>query len=49
LLVRIFVETPSGLSDRQKQLLQEFSDLESPNNQPKRKSFLDKIKGFFSH
>ena len=49
LMVRIFVETPSGLSDRQKQLLQEFSDLESPNNQPKRKSFLDKIKGFFSH
>lgn len=49
LLVRIFVETPSGLSDRQKQLLQEFSDLEVPNNLPKRKGFLDKIKGFFSH
>lgn len=49
LLVRIFVETPSGLSDRQKQLLQEFSDLEGPNNLPKRKGFLDKIKEFFSH
>lgn len=49
LLVRIFVETPSGLSDRQKELLQEFSDLEGPNNLPKRKGFLDKIKDFFSH
>ncbi len=49
LMVRIFVETPSGLSDRQKVLLQEYSDLESPNNQPKRKGFVDKIKDFFSH
>src|SRR4029077_11194867 len=49
LLVRIYVETPTGLSDRQKQLLQEFSTLEVPANQPKRKGFLDKIKEFFSH
>jgi molecular chaperone DnaJ len=49
LLVRIYVETPTGLSDRQKQLLQEFGELEVPNNQPKRKGFLDKIKDFFSH
>lgn len=48
LLVRIFVETPTGLSDRQKQLLQEFGELELPNNLPKRKGFLDKIKEFFS-
>jgi molecular chaperone DnaJ len=48
LLVRIYVETPTGLSDRQKQLLQEFGDLEVPNNQPKSKGFLDKIKDFFS-
>lgn len=48
LLVRIYVETPTGLSERQKQLLQEFSSLEVPNNQPKRKGFLDKIKDFFS-
>lgn len=48
LLVRIYVETPAGLSDRQKELLQEFSELEIPNNQPKRKGFLDKIKDFFS-
>lgn len=48
LLVRIFVETPTKLSDKQKQLLQELGQLESPANQPKRKSFLDKIKGLFS-
>ena len=48
LLVRIFVETPTGLSDKQKQLLQEFSELEVPHNLPKRKGFLEKIKGFFS-
>lgn len=48
LLVRIFVETPTHLSATQKQLLEEFSKLEGPNNLPKKKSFLDKIKGFFS-
>lgn len=48
LLVKIFVETPTKLSDKQKSLLKEFSDLEGPSNQPKRKSFLDKIKGVFS-
>jgi len=48
LMVRIFVETPTGLSEAQKKLLKEFSELEVPNNQPKRKGFLDKIKSFFS-
>jgi len=48
LLVRIFVETPSKLSERQKQLLQDFAELEGPANLPKRKGFLDKIKGLFS-
>lgn len=48
LLVKIFVETPTKLSEKQKQLLKEFSTLESPANLPKRKSFLDKFKGLFS-
>lgn len=48
LLVRIFVETPTGLSAQQKELLQRFSELEMPNNLPKRKGFLEKIKSFFS-
>ncbi|MBA2369654.1 MAG: molecular chaperone DnaJ [Candidatus Protochlamydia sp.] len=48
LLVKVFVETPTHLSEQQKKLLQEFSVLEGPNNLPKRKGFLDKIKGFFT-
>jgi molecular chaperone DnaJ len=49
LLVRIFVETPTSLNERQKQLLQDFGKLEMPSNLPKRKGFLDKIKGLFAH
>lgn len=49
LLVRIFVETPTALSDKQKELLEEFSKLAGPSNTPKQKGFLDKIKGFFSN
>ncbi|MBA3722436.1 MAG: molecular chaperone DnaJ [Parachlamydiaceae bacterium] len=48
LLVRIFVETPTQLGEKQKELLRQFSELEGPGNLPKNKSFLDKIKGFFS-
>ena len=48
LLVKIFVETPTKLNDRQKELLHELSTLESPANLPKRKGFLDKIKGLFA-
>lgn len=47
LLVKIFVETPTKLSEKQKQLLQEFTALEDPASLPKRKGFLDKIKGLF--
>jgi len=47
LLVRIFVETPTNLTEQQKQMLREFGKLEQPNNQPQRKSFLDKLKGIF--
>jgi molecular chaperone DnaJ len=47
LLVKVFVETPTQLSEQQIKLLKEFSELEGPSNLPKRKSFLDKIKGLF--
>jgi len=47
LLIRIFVETPTKLSEKQKEVLQEFSALEGPGNLPNKKSFLDKIKEFF--
>lgn len=48
LLVRISVETPVKLSDRQKDLLRSFEKIESPQNNPRKKGFLEKIKGFFS-
>ncbi len=47
LMVKIFVETPSHLSPKQKDLLKEFADLQAPDNMPKQTGFLDKIKGFF--
>lgn len=47
LLVRVFVETPTNLSKKQKDLLEEFAKLEDPANLPKRKGFLDKLKGLF--
>lgn len=47
LLVKMFVETPTRLTTKQKELLEQFHQLEGPGNLPKRKSFLDKIKGLF--
>jgi molecular chaperone DnaJ len=48
LLVRVFVETPTRLTDRQKELLTEFQTMENPANTPKQRGFLDKIKDLFS-
>ena len=48
LLVKIFVETPTQLSAQQRKMLQEFSEIETPANLPKRKGFMEKIKDFFS-
>ncbi|MCB1181655.1 MAG: molecular chaperone DnaJ [Chlamydiia bacterium] len=48
LLVSVIVETPSRLTTRQKELMTEFGELEGENNHPKKKSFLEKIKSFFS-
>ena len=47
LLVKVFVETPTKLSKKQKELLEEFAKLESPANLPQRNGFLDKLKGLF--
>nr|NGY94882.1 Chaperone protein DnaJ [Neochlamydia sp. AcF84] len=47
LLVKIFVETPTQLSEKQIKLLKEFSTLQGPANLPKSNSFLDKIKSIF--
>ena len=47
LLVNVQVETPVNLSSKQKSILEDFQKTEGPENSPKRKSFLDKLKVFF--
>ncbi len=49
LLVHVTVETPTHLTEEQKALLKQFGELETPSNNPKKKSFLDKLKVFFSN
>jgi molecular chaperone DnaJ len=45
-LVRVFIEVPSRLSDRQKELLREFAELEAKSTG--NKSFFEKITSYFS-
>lgn len=47
LLIRISVETPVKLSEKQKELLRSFEQLESPQNHPRKKTFFEKLKVFF--
>ncbi len=47
LLVRVHIETPVSLSQKQKDLLKELEELEEPKNSPKKKSFFEKIKNLF--
>ena len=49
LIIRVHVETPTHLSAKQKEILQQFQSTETEKNFPKRGSFMDRIKGFFSH
>jgi len=51
LMVHVIVETPVKLTDRQKDLLREFGDIAASNaerHNPKAKSWMDKVKDFFS-
>jgi molecular chaperone DnaJ len=48
MLVKIIVETPVNLSDKQKEILQQFAELEKEQNSPRKRSFFDKLKVFFS-
>ncbi|MBR2338645.1 MAG: molecular chaperone DnaJ, partial [Clostridia bacterium] len=45
LIVRITVEVPSNLTNKQKDLLRQFEDSMGERNYEKRKSFFDKFKG----
>lgn len=47
LLVKILLETPVGLNEKQKELLKAFGDLEGSQNSPRKRTFLDKLKSFF--
>lgn len=47
MIIVINVETPVNLNQQQKDLLTEFQKIETPDNSPKRKTFLDKVKSFF--
>jgi len=48
LLLKIHVETPVRLSEKQKELLREFQELETAQNHPNQKSFLEKLKDLFN-
>ncbi len=48
LLVQISIETPVNLSEKQKELLKSFAELESSQNSPRKRTFFDKLKSFFS-
>ncbi|MBM4379997.1 MAG: molecular chaperone DnaJ, partial [Deltaproteobacteria bacterium] len=45
--VRVVVETPTELTARQKELLEEFSSIGNANSLPASKSFFDKVKELF--
>ncbi len=49
MLVKVIVETPVSLNEKQKDLLRQFGELEREQNSPRKGSFFDKIKGFFSN
>jgi molecular chaperone DnaJ len=47
LFVRIFVEVPSRLSERQRELLEEFAKESGTDVHPVHKSFMEKLRDFF--
>ncbi len=47
-LVEVFIETPRRLSERQEELLRELAELDRQDVSPKRKSFLEKLRDFFT-
>jgi molecular chaperone DnaJ len=48
LAVQTFIETPKRLTPRQEELLRELADLEHAHVTPHRKTFLEKIRDYFS-
>jgi molecular chaperone DnaJ len=48
LLVQVLVETPRTLTKRQEELFRELAEIDQKHVSPERKSFLDKVKEFFT-
>jgi molecular chaperone DnaJ len=48
LIVQCLLETPKKLTKRQEELFRELADLDQKHVSPERKSFLDKLKGWFT-
>lgn len=48
MLIKITVETPVSLNEKQKDLLRQFAELEKEQNSPRKRTFFDKIKVFFT-
>ena len=46
--VRILIEVPEKLTTRQAELLRELAEIEGKNVSPKRESFLEKLKSYFT-
>ena len=46
-LVRVIVETPTRLTARQRQLLEEFARISGEDTHPQSKSFLEKVRSVF--
>ncbi len=47
-LIEVMVETPKHLSIRQEELLRELADIEHESVSPKRKSFFEKLRDYFT-
>jgi molecular chaperone DnaJ len=47
-LVEVVVETPRSLSPRQEELLRELADIEHEDVSPRRKSFFEKLRDYFT-
>jgi molecular chaperone DnaJ len=47
-LVEVVVETPRNLTPRQEELLREFAEIEHTQVSPRRKSFFEKLRDYFT-
>ncbi len=47
-LVEVSVETPKHLTTRQEELLREFAEIEHEQVSPRRRSFFDKLRDYFT-